>query len=244
MELFPLFAFAVALFGMSPRSDAKSCTLENKDGKSIDVTLVNADEEKVLFKLKGSHKEMSYALSDLSEESQKIIKEWLDSGGPASTRYEVRVFTGKSNKKNDVDDIDDRVYTVQPKIELINRSRFLPTAEMDATIVFFGRPVLYPGVCALDRQKLSLSRVEKLGTIVVEGKEAVFEYDEVDNGEIYGARYRGYCMVLTDKDGNEVFRKAVPSSFKDVPLSTLMNAGIGQVLNSDWSSTSQMVRLR
>lgn len=225
---------------------AETVDLINTDGKKISVELVKATEEKVWFKMKGRTNTMSYELTKLDQESRDYIKKWVASGGSASKEFEINVITGKSNQMNKSGDIDDRRYKLEPTLKIKNQSQDVATQAGTATLVFFGKPIKYRGMtCVVDRQQFKLPVIEALEEVELKGKLTSFKYDDVANGEVFGARYRGYVLIVQDSKGKVLYEKSVPSSLMEVSAELAMSLKIGKVYDKYWKPTDdRAVRLR
>ena len=210
-SLFFILSFALSL---SLRSES----LESADGRVIKVNLTRKDATHVFFKMPGKSKESSYEIAKLSEASQKFVETWTR---PKSSKLEVDFSSGKRNQKNNYGDIDDRCYSLTPKIEIRNLDHKMATFAGKAHLFIFGSPLKHRGdICLLAKRSFEMPAIgaNQTHSLVVE-KDILFSYDDSDDSSGYGVRYKGYLLVFVDKEGKEQHRVSVPANAYFGPLS-------------------------
>ena len=215
MHKSPLFFILFFALSLSLRSES----LESADGRVIEVNLTRKNDTHVWFKMPGKSRESSYELSKLSEASQKMVKDWTP---PKSSKLEIDFSSGKRNQKNDYGDIDDRCYSLQPKIEIRNLDHKAATFSGKAHLFIFGSPLKHRGdICLLAKRNFEMPSIQANKTHSIEcEKEIRFSYDDSDDSSGYGVRYKGYLLIFVDKDGKEQHRVSVPANAFFGPLST------------------------
>ena len=234
----------LALSALSLLSSLSAETLESADGRKIEVDLVRKSDSEVWFKLKGKAKVMSYKIESLSDNSQQFIKDWAPT---LTTKFEIDFSSGKRNRKDKAEDYDDRVYSMQPKLKVENRDQNSSSAAVTAHMYFFGRPILHSkGICLIYKLQFPIPSLEPLQDFTTQSeKEVTFGYDADDNGEVFGARYKGYLLVMTNEDGEEVFRKAVPEKAYGAAHETIKNMTAGYLYDSNFERAGDVrIRLR
>jgi len=210
--------------------------LTNTEGKDISVHLIKADKEKVWFSIKKGSKAMAYDLDKLDEKSRETIENWVKGGGMASDNMEVLFFPGKRNRSDEGEDFDDREYKFKSKIRIENKDLKLDTAAGKAYVLFLGKPVRYRGKnCMVARQEINISALKPLQEKEFLGQSFSFKYDDKDNGEIYGAHYRGYVLIIKNEAGTVMYTKAIPKSLLDAGPEKLLNLEVGAVYDKNWN---------
>ena len=234
---------ALALLAM-PFQWVEAETLVNKDGKKIDVEIRRKDQDKVWFTLKGKSTLIEYEINSLSPQSQKFLKTWKP---VPSNNFELKLTTGKRNRFNKHNDIDDRTYELNPQLLIKNRDSKLSTSKGKVYILFFGKPAKYRKLnCLLHREVIELRILEPNESLTLSAKQKItFNYDDVDNGEVFGAKYRGHLIIIVDDKGKEVFRKGVPRTAYDSSFETFEALKVGYAYPKTFLGTNApRIRLR
>ena len=234
--------FWIIWFGILALLPVSGETLKDKDGRAIEVDIQRVDDQWVWFTRKGGTNLTKYSIAKLSEESAALLREWEPA---ASTRFEIDFASGKRNQKNNYNDIDDRTYTLSPEIKIANKDADASTAAGTATIILFGRPALYRGdLCVLYNESVEFPAVPPFRETEIEGKKIEFGYDDTPNGEMYGARYTGYALILEDEEGAVIFRKAVPEKYAKFTVEQLKGLEVGVLYSSELRKKKVRIRLR
>ena len=153
MPKFPLFFILSFALSLTVQGE----TLESADGRVIEVNLTRKNATHVFFKMPGKSRESSYEITQLSEASQKFVKDWT---APKSSKLEVDFASGKRNQKNNYGDIDDRCYSLTPKIEIRNLDHKSATFSGKAHLFIFGSPLKYRGdICLLAKRVFDMPSI-------------------------------------------------------------------------------------
>ena len=203
-SLFLILGFALSF-------SLQGASLVCKKGRTINVDLTRKNETHVWFKMAGKSKESSYKIADLSEASQKLVEDWT---APKSSKLEVDFTSGKRNQKNDYGDIDDRCYSLLPKIEIRNLDHKAASFSGKAHLFIFGSPLKHRGdICLLAKRAFDMPAIGANKTHAIEcEKKILFSYDDSDDSSGYGVRYKGYLIIFADEEGKEQHRVSVPAN--------------------------------
>ena len=214
MPRFLLFFILTFSLSFSLRSES----LESADGRVIQVELTRKNATHVWFKMPGKSKESSYEIAKLSEASKKLVEAWT---APKSSKFEVDFSSGKRNQKNTYGDIDDRCYSLLPKIKVRNLDSKSASFSGKAHLFIFGSPLKHRGdICLLAKRVFDLPTIEANKTHLIECKKEIhFSYDDSKDSSGYGVRYKGYLLIFVDEKGVERYQVSVPTKAYYGPLS-------------------------
>ena len=159
MPRFLLFFILTFSLSFSLRSES----LESADGRVIQVELTRKNATHVWFKMPGKSKESSYEIAKLSEASKKLVEAWT---APKSSKFEVDFSSGKRNQKNTYGDIDDRCYSLLPKIKVRNLDSKSASFSGKAHLFIFGSPLKHRGdICLLAKRVLTYLLLKRIRLI-------------------------------------------------------------------------------
>lgn len=215
---------------------AKQVELTNKEGKSISVVLLSASQKDVTVKVLGSGKKLTMPLASLSADSKKSIKTWQKSGVGASQDFGI-----SARVRKDVDKGDSKGKKIPPTklimggtVTIKNEHDSLTTAPSMVHTVLLGKSIAKTGLAYVFDVKTA-----KLGKLAPGASKEIklrnFKTTYLDDGDkSYGAKYSGYIVYVTNKTGEVVSGKSMPSSLYSKYKDQLKSLQKDAFYDRDW----------
>jgi len=167
---------------------------------------------------------MTYALDKLDKPSQTIIRKWLREGGKFSKDLVISDYSSKKTNtriSNNYYYDYERGSTVSPKVSLINRDPDRISGKGTIHVITLGSPVRYKSTtCLLNQQKINFADIPPNRTKEFSGESFTFSYDN-DYGT-YGAKYKGYIIIVCDEKGKVITTQASKDSLLEVGTAKLL----------------------
>jgi len=211
--------------------NAETVTLKNTDGKEIKVTLIKATDKNLTFRFPGKAKTMTYPLDKLDAASNEIIKKWLQEGGGFSSNLSVEDYTTKktNTRVNSGYYYDhERGTTITPRVTLKNKDINQTSGKGIIHVITLGAPIKYKStVCLLNKQSIPFEGVKPNNKKEFSGESFAFAYDD-DYGS-YGAKYKGYVIIVKDAKGKTITSRASKDSLLEAGEKVLLTLEAGKV---------------
>ena len=199
---------AVFILSLESSAFAEVVTLTSKDGKSLVVTLVAKQGDKVLVKRASDNKEFALSLDTLNAESRQNVTDKMKSLKDVYPPLELDVVLGKRrtrvNRSYYMKDME-----ITAKVTVTNKDRRIPCPQCFADIIFIGQnqrdPDLYK---VMSTQRREVKPTEKGASF--DSTPFVTRYDSYNKGynNAGGHKYVGYVLVVSDQDGKVLHTKA------------------------------------
>jgi hypothetical protein len=193
---------------------AAPISVTDQKGRAIEIELVAMAGDSVTFRRAGDTKEFSLPLSNFAADSQELIRKEVARMPVVLPKIQAEVIIGKRRQKGD------SYYMVTQEInatvKLTNPSLTVPIPTVSGKIVFIGQDRRTPELLSI----LSTQSVEtpikpkETVTQVVEGFLTTYDSDNKGNGNIGGAQYSGYILILLDEAGNVVLDQTTSGSLR------------------------------
>lgn len=203
-----LYLTFLGLFLFYQNSLAKYHNITNNDGHLIEAKLIEGrSPEHITLKRKDGRIFKNIPVSQLSPESQQLVANWqneitaslADKNISSESEIEISFSTKRNNKKNDYNDIDDRVVSLEPAVTLKSDELLQNHKGIKGTMVVLGVEALNNKVCViLNKEDFTVDLPAK-EEIRWEGTNLTCTYDP-DYG---GFKYLGDLVVLRN-DQNEI----------------------------------------
>ena len=199
----PLFFLICAVILMNPLH-AAPITVTDQNGRAIEIELVSVAGESVTFRRTGNAKEFTLPISGFARDSQDLIRKEASQIPVVLPKIRPDVIIGKRRNKGD------SYYMVTQEIsatvKLTNPNQMIPIPTVKGKIIFVGEDRRTPELLSI----LSTQTVEtaiKAGETITQEMEAFltrYDSDNKGSGNIGGAQYVGFILVLADEAGNIV----------------------------------------
>jgi hypothetical protein len=204
----------LALVGFSGELVAESELVQvvDKQGRAMSARLISSDGTTLTFVRNSDSKEFSVPLTALSDATQTLVSEWVESGGSLVEKYEVTVDTAKNRRKKGGEDFDDKRVNLTPFITVKNPDPKIESREAKVTVVFLGRPVeSNTDMFVFRAQEFELPQLKPLGSRTFDMAEISQAYDSRGYAQ-FGSRYLGYVVLVHEEGGKRIYdAKSVPA---------------------------------
>lgn len=207
--------FCLAWAVMSGNSlRAAPISVTDQKGRVIEIELVALAGESVTFRRVGDAKEFTLPISNFAEDSQESIRREGARIPAAPPKIEAEVIIGKRREKGD------SYYMVTQQInatvKLTNLSLTIPVTGVKGTLVFIGQDRRTPELLSiLSSQSVEVAiKPKETITQVMEPFLTSYDSDNKGSGNIGGAQYSGYILVLTDEAGNVILDQTTSGSLR------------------------------
>ncbi len=235
---FRLLFFSFLIFAPLGLLRAEPITIKNTKGQELTVTLQSLSGDKITFLNTSNSKSYTVPLSSLDRDSQATIKAWSTSDSALSTRFRVTVDMVKSNKKSKIEDYDDRVVVVTPKVTVKNMSPDKASTPLEAVMVVLGRPILKKkSMQVISKEIVQVPSLPKAGKQNIIYESAQILYDN-KNAAQYGVRYYGHALLLV-KDGQIIGGNYNPPSLERQYAGKLLHVTAGKTYKGDFSDVEE-----
>ncbi len=210
-RFFTVLAFLLVLAATAGLTEAKEVTLRNKDGKSLSVSLISCDGDKLTVLRGADKKQFVLNRAQLDDVSRAEVDAWLAAGGGLSEQFEIDVNTGKSGRKAGSEDFDDKNLNIEPLVVVKNPSANVPTRAAKVTAVFLGRPVnARSAYYVFSTETFNLPSIPGAQSGSFQMKKISRNYDDRGYAQ-FGARYLGYVVLIHDSEDDRIISsKSVP----------------------------------
>jgi hypothetical protein len=209
----PSFCLIWVVIFMNPLH-AAPITVTDQNGRAIEIELVSAAGESVTFRRTGDAKEFTLPVSSFARESQELIRKEASQIPVVLPKIRPDVVIGKRRHRGD------SYYMVTQEItatvKLTNPHHAIPIPTVKGKIIFIGQDRRTPELFSI----LSTQSVEapiKAGETVtqeMEGFLTSYDSDNKGSGNIGGAQYFGFILVMADEAGNVVVDYTTTGSFR------------------------------
>lgn len=193
---------------------AAPITVTDQNGRAIEIELVSVAGESVTFRRTGNAKEFTLPVSSFAQDSQDLIRKEASRIPVVLPKIRPDVVIGKRRHKGD------SYYMVTQEItatvKLTNPHQTTPIPTVKGKIIFIGEDRRTPELLSI----LSTQTVEaaiKPGETITQEMEAFltrYDSDNKGSGNIGGAQYSGFILLLADEAGNIVVDYTTTGSFR------------------------------
>jgi len=218
----------------------------DKQGRSIDAEVVSVKGAMVTIKKNDNQQDYTLQISRFSEGDQEYIRKWnedrLREGftPTADSRFEVFVGFKSEDDLDEMGDFDDRIQRLHPNVRLVNDELYDSYNEVSGILILVGESVFSSSeMKILSSQRISLKHTPLRGESKWNGRSVVNQYDE-DNSAKYGYKYKGYILMLKNKDGQIIYRKASRNSWERKSYNHLARLGEGGVYDRNLDNRISM----
>jgi hypothetical protein len=193
---------------------AAPISVTDQKGRAIEIELVAMAGESVTFRRVGDVKEFTLPINNFATDSQELIRKEGARIPVVLPKIQPEVIIGKRRQKGD------SYYMVTQEInatvKLTNPSLTLPIPTVSGKIVFIGQDRRTPELLSiLSTQSVETAiRPKETVTLVMEGFLTSYDSDNKGSGNIGGAQYSGYILVLLDEAGNVVLDQTTSGSLR------------------------------
>jgi hypothetical protein len=196
----------------SPPLFAAPVSVTDLKGRTIEIEIVSLAEDAVTFSRAG--KEFTLPMGNFDEPSQGRIRENAAKLPVAMPRIQPEVIIGKRRQK------DDSFYMVRQEItctiKLTNPSLKAAIPPLSGKILMIGQDRRTPDLFKILSSQAVEATIKPGETITLEMESFVTKYDS-DNkgvGNVGGAQYVGYVLVLLNEAGDVALEHTVTGSFR------------------------------
>jgi len=201
-------------FHLSPYLNAEVVTIESKSGKTMIVSLVSKQGDKVVIKRASDNKEFTISPDSLSDESKKLLLEKMKTLKEAYPPLEASVTIGK-RRKADNDSYYMKKMTITSKVTLENTDRDIPCPTCTMNIIFIGQSQKNTDeYLVLSNQAFEVKPTLKGITKETAPFATSYDSDNKGEGNIGGYKYIGYLVVVTGSDKEIILTKTISSVIK------------------------------
>ncbi len=185
--------------------------ISDSKGREMSARLVSYKPGHVTVLNEANRKQYTLPLESLSEDSQDLVNQWVDSGEHLPARFTVKYTSGKSDRLENAADYDDRVLKLRPKIYISNKSTSSKSRPVELTCAVIGRSVLNKkNLYVFSRESFMIDSLPPLGKSESMMKDVMVTYDDNDMAQ-FGYKYIGYAIKL-ESNGIVLYSHFTPSS--------------------------------
>ena len=215
----PVFSYLIAagLFMAGPLlAENVPVELTDLQGRKLTARLISSDGVNVMVSRDAAVPPVVIQLKNLSEDSRKVVSEWVEKGGNLRESYDITVETGKTRKKDGSEDFDDKRVNLSPTVIIKNLDPNFPTRDGKVTVLFLGRPVdSSTDLFVFRKQQYELPKLDPLASKAYMVEAISQSYDSRGLAK-FGSRYLGYVVLVHDEAGEKIiFTKSVPAAVGD-----------------------------
>ena len=190
-----------------PVTSAEVMSVESKNGKTMVVSLVSRQGEKIVIKRVKDGKEFTISPDSLSEKSKKMVLSKMKTLKVAYPPLEAAVTIGKRRKPDNGSSYMKEM-TITSKVTLSNQDRKVPCPACTMNIIFIGQDQRDTDKLeVLSNQKFKVTPTPE-GSLIV-GAPFITSYDSDNKGDgnIGGYKYVGYLVVVSSSDNKVIYTK-------------------------------------
>ncbi len=211
-KIFYLISFFSFFWLSSLQAEVISVT--SKSGKKMIITLLARQGEKVVMRRASDDKEFTISPDSLDEKSAKLIRSKMKNLKIALPPLDAQVVISKRRKKK-ANSFYMKQMEVGSKITIINEDPKIPCPPCTANMVFIGQDQEDTDqftVLANQQFKVTPTRQGAIQNT----SPFTTTYDSYNKGEgnIGGAKYVGYLLVITSPDKEIIYTKTMHSGIK------------------------------
>lgn len=221
--MFHLLPFLLAFLGVICSLHATTFrTFTSDDGRQLEARLVSYSSDKVVAIITKEGRAFDVPLDRFCDEDQQFIKEWHEENADLLRKDSIiDVYVGARKSKSGIGSSvggQTQVEVITPVVRITNQEWEEDFRGVKGVLVVLARDVRNKGYYkVLNVEDLQFELIPHGETMEWFGKPTETSwYDDDGDGQddTYGYRYKGYLIVLLNRNGEQVYTKGTRSAWE------------------------------